>query len=99
MSFFRSFVKGQKVENQPSQSIEERIIAIVAKQFGVETKKINLETELVSDLGMDSLESIELLMELEEEFSVGDLTLNVPDNEAEKLLTVGDIIDYITQKL
>ena len=71
-------------------SIEERVIDIVSEQLGVDKEKITRETSFVNDLGADSLDTVELVMELEEEFDI-----NIPDDAAEKITTVGQAIDYI----
>ena len=71
-------------------SVEERVIDIVAEQLGQEKDKITRETSFVNDLGADSLDTVELVMELEEEFDI-----NIPDDAAEKIQTVGQAIEYI----
>jgi acyl carrier protein len=71
-------------------SVAERVIAIVADQLGVEKEKITPETSFVNDLGADSLDTVELVMELEEEFDI-----TIPDDAAEKIQTVGQAIEYI----
>ena len=71
-------------------SVDERAIAIVAEQLGVNKDQINLETSFVNDLGADSLDTVELVMELEEEFDI-----NIPDDAAEKIQTVGQAIEFI----
>jgi acyl carrier protein len=68
----------------------ERVIDIVAEQLGVDKEKVKRETSFVNDLGADSLDTVELVMELEEEFNV-----NIPDDAAEKIETVGQAIDFI----
>ena len=71
-------------------SVEERVIDIVAEQLGVSKDQITRETSFVNDLGADSLDTVELVMELEEEFDI-----NIPDDVAEKIQTVGQAIDHI----
>lgn len=71
-------------------SVADRVIEIVADQLGVEKEKITRETSFVNDLGADSLDTVELVMELEEEFDI-----NIPDDAAEKIQTVGQAIDFI----
>ena len=71
-------------------TIEERVFDIVAEQLGVEREKITRESHFINDLGADSLDTVELVMELEEEFDV-----NIPDDVAEKIQTVGEAINYI----
>jgi acyl carrier protein len=71
-------------------SIEERVIDIVAEQLGVANAQIHRDPSFVNDLGADSLDTVELVMELEEEFDI-----NIPDDVAEKIQTVGQAIDHI----
>ena len=71
-------------------SVAERVIDIVAEQLGVDKEKITPSTSFVNDLGADSLDQVELVMELEEEFDI-----NIPDDAAEKITTVGDAVKYI----
>ncbi len=71
-------------------SSADRVIDIVADQLGVGKEKITLETSFVEDLGADSLDTVELVMELEEEFDI-----NIPDEAAEKIRTVGEVVAYI----
>lgn len=70
--------------------VKERVIDIVADQLGVSKDKITEETSFVNDLGADSLDTVELVMELEEEFDI-----NIPDDAAEKIQTVGQAIEHI----
>lgn len=71
-------------------TVAERVIDIVAEQLGVDKEKISHETSFVNDLGADSLDTVELVMELEEEFDI-----NIPDDAAEKIQTVGQAIEFI----
>lgn len=71
-------------------SVFERVQDIVADQLGVDKDKIKPETSFVNDLGADSLDTVELVMELEEEFDI-----NIPDDAAEKIQTVGQAVEYI----
>lgn len=73
-------------------SEEQRVIDIVAEQLGVDKEKITRETSFVNDLGADSLDTVELVMELEEEFDI-----DIPDDAADKIQTVGEAIDFIVQ--
>ena len=75
-------------------SIEERVKKIVAEQLGVKEEEVQAEASFVEDLGADSLDTVELVMALEEEFEI-----EIPDEEAEKITTVKLAIDYITQNL
>lgn len=71
-------------------TVSERVMDIVATQLGVSKDQITPETNFVNDLGADSLDQVELVMELEEEFDI-----NIPDDAAEKIQTVGQAIEYI----
>lgn len=73
-------------------SVQERVVDIVSEQLGVNKDQVSRETSFVNDLGADSLDTVELVMELEEEFDI-----NIPDDAAEKIQTVGQAIDYIEQ--
>jgi len=75
-----------------SESIEEKVIEIVAEQMGVDKSEITRETSFVNDLNADSLDTVELVMEFEDEFE-----LSIPDEEAEKIQTVGQAIDHIKE--
>jgi len=70
--------------------VDERVKKIIAEQLGVEEDDVTPEASFVDDLGADSLDTVELVMALEEEFGV-----EIPDEEAEKILTVQQAIDYI----
>jgi len=71
-------------------SLQDRVIAIVAEQMNVSPDSITSQTSFVNDLGADSLDTVELVMEFEDEFD-----LTIPDEEAEKILTVGNAIKYV----
>jgi acyl carrier protein len=75
-------------------SIEERVKKIVAEQLGVKEEEVQTEASFVEDLGADSLDTVELVMALEEEFET-----EIPDEEAEKITTVKLAIDYINENL
>ncbi|MCE2961399.1 MAG: acyl carrier protein [Akkermansiaceae bacterium] len=75
------------------KSIEERVKEIIVDQLGVSADQVTLEAKFVEDLGADSLDTVELVMALEEEFDV-----EVPDDEAEKLQAVNDVVKFITGK-
>ena len=70
--------------------IEQRVKDIIVEQLGVKPDQVTPEAKLIEDLGADSLDAVELVMALEEEFGI-----EVPDEQAEKLQSVGDIIKYI----
>ena len=78
----------------PSVSVRERVIKIVCEQMGTSPEKVNEGTHFVNDLGADSLDTVELVMEFEDEFD-----LAIPDQDQEKIATVGDAIRYIEEKV
>jgi len=76
-------------------SIFERIKAIVVEQLGVEESEVVPTASFVEDLGADSLDLVELIMSLEEGFSDSSRKVEIPDEDAEKILTIQDVIDYL----
>jgi acyl carrier protein len=75
-------------------SLEERVIEIVCENLGVNKEQVTRSTSFQEDMGADSLDIVELVMELEEEFEI-----TIPDEQAEKIKTVGEAIDYIEREL
>ncbi|ANF62053.1 acyl carrier protein [[Haemophilus] ducreyi] len=73
-------------------SIEERVKKIIVDQLGVKAEDVKPEASFIEDLGADSLDTVELVMALEEEFDI-----EVPDEEAEKITTVQSAIDYVAK--
>ena len=74
-------------------SIEQQVKAIVAEQLGVKEEEVTNDASFVDDLGADSLDTVELVMEFEDEFEI-----SIPDEDAEKIQTVGNAVEYITSK-
>jgi acyl carrier protein len=74
-------------------NIEERVRKVVVEQLGVKEDEVTLESSFVDDLGADSLDTVELVMALEEEFDT-----EIPDEEAEKITTVQQAIDYVIKQ-
>jgi acyl carrier protein len=72
--------------------VEAKVKAIIAEQLGVEEAEVTTEASFVDDLGADSLDTVELVMALEEEFGV-----EIPDEDAEKISTVSDAMNYIKE--
>jgi acyl carrier protein len=77
-----------------ADDIEAKVKSIVAEQLGVDQAEISRGTSFVNDLNADSLDTVELVMEFEDEFD-----MSIPDEEAEKIQTIGQAIDYIEQYL
>tara|TARA_Y100001934_G_scaffold106333_1_gene130711 strand:- start:877 stop:1110 length:234 start_codon:yes stop_codon:yes gene_type:complete len=71
-------------------SVEEKVIEIIVDQLGVDEKQVNSDASFIDDLGADSLDTVELVMALEEEFDI-----EIPDEDAEKIATVQNAVDYI----
>lgn len=74
-------------------AVADKIKSIIAEQLGVKQEEVTPEASFIDDLGADSLDTVELVMALEEEFGV-----EIPDEDAEKITTVGDAIKYIEEK-
>jgi acyl carrier protein len=81
-------------DNATMSSVDERVMKIVVEQLGVNESEVTKESSFVDDLGADSLDTVELVMALEEEFDC-----EIPDEEAEKITTVKQAIDYINAHL
>lgn len=77
-------------------TILDRVKKIVVDQLGVDEKEVVETASFVDDLGADSLDLVELVMSLEEEFSTPELKVEIPDEDAEKIVTVQNAIDYIS---
>jgi acyl carrier protein len=76
-------------------TVFERIKAMVVEQLGVDEGEVVPTASFVEDLGADSLDLVELIMSLEEEFSSPDRKVEIPDEDAEKIVTIKDAIDYL----
>ena len=77
-------------------TVFERVKKIVVEQLGVDEKDVVATARFVDDLGADSLDLVELIMSLEEEFSNSTNKIEIPDEDAEKIVTVQNAVDYIT---
>ena len=75
-----------------SEEVFEKVKEIIVEQLGVEETAVTLEASFIDDLGADSLDLVELIMALEEEFD-----MEIPDADAEKIVTVNDVVDYIKE--
>ena len=76
------------------EEIFEKVKSIIVEQLGVAETAVTTESAFIDDLGADSLDIVELIMALEEEFDT-----EIPDSDAEKIVTVGDVVDYIKEHL
>ena len=77
-----------------AEEVFEKIKGIIVEQLGVAETAVTMEASFIDDLGADSLDIVELIMALEEEFD-----LEIPDSDAEKVVTVGDVVDYIKENV
>ena len=89
-SYFIREDKQVSADGVDVEAIEKRVIEIISEQMGAEKSEITRETSFINDLNADSLDTVELVMEFEDEFD-----MSIPDEEAEKIQTVGAAIDYI----
>lgn len=77
-----------------SEEVLEKVKGIIVEQLGVADTAVTLEASFIDDLGADSLDIVELVMALEEEFDI-----EIPDSDAEKVVTVRDVVDYIKENV
>ena len=77
-----------------TEEVFEKVKAIIVEQLGVSETAVTMEASFIDDLGADSLDIVELVMALEEEFD-----LEIPDADAEKFVTVGDVVEYIKENV
>ena len=77
-----------------SEEIFEKVKAIIVEQLGVADTAVTMEASFIDDLGANSLDIVELVMAIEEEFDI-----EIPDSDAEKVVTVGDVVDYIKENV
>ena len=77
-----------------SEEVFEEVKGIIVEQLGVTDTNVTMEASFIDDLGADSLDIVELIMALEEEFDI-----EIPDADAEKVVTVGDVVDYIKENV
>jgi acyl carrier protein len=76
-----------------ADDVKEKVIEIVCEQLNAKKEDVKMETSFINDLGADSLDTVELVMEFEERFDV-----EIPDSDAEKIRTIGDAVNYISDK-
>ena len=77
-----------------SEEVLEKVKGIIVEQLGVADTSVTMEASFIDDLGADSLDIVELIMGLEEEFDI-----EIPDADAEKVVTIGDVVDYIKKNV
>ena len=86
--------RGGELITMSSEEVFEKVKAIIVEQLGVTEATVTMEASFIDDLGADSLDIVELIMALEEEFDI-----EIPDADAEKVVTVGDVVDYIKENV
>lgn len=77
-----------------TEEVFEKVKAIIVEQLGVAETSVEMDSSFIDDLGADSLDIVELVMALEEEFD-----MEIPDSDAEKVVTVGDVVEYIKENV
>jgi acyl carrier protein len=82
------------IERRIYMAVEEKVKSIIVEQLGVKAEEVSPGSSFIDDLGADSLDTVELVMALEEEFGI-----EIPDEDAEKITTVGQAIKYIEEKI
>ena len=87
-------MRGGELKKMSSEEILEKVKEIIVEQLGVSDTSVTMEASFIDDLGADSLDIVELIMALEEEFDI-----EIPDADAEKVVTVGDVVDYIKENI
>ena len=85
-------LRGGELIIMSSEEVFEKVKDIIVEQLGVADTAVTMEASFIDDLGADSLDIVELVMALEEEFD-----MEIPDADAEKVVTVGDVVDYIKE--
>ena len=85
-------IKGGVLSKMETEEIFEKVKGIIVEQLGVAETAVNMEASFIDDLGADSLDIVELIMALEEAFDI-----EIPDADAEKVVTVGDVVEYIKE--
>ena len=86
------FVTYNSLKKLEMSEIKTKVISIIVDKLGVEESEVNNEASFTNDLGADSLDTVELIMEFEKEFNIA-----IPDDQAEKIQTVGDAVSYIEE--
>lgn len=94
LSFLFLLIEDKRTMNMKANEIEARVKKIVVEQLGVKEEEITIDASFVDDLGADSLDTVELVMALEEEFET-----EIPDDDAEKIVTIKDAVKYIVERM
>ena len=87
-------LRGGELGGMSSEEILEKVKAIIVEQLGVTDATVTMDASFIDDLGADSLDIVELVMAIEEEFDI-----EIPDSDAEKVVTVGDVVEYIKENV
>ena len=87
-------LRGGELKIMSSEEVLEKVKGIIIEQLGVSENAVTMEASFIDDLGADSLDLVELIMALEEEFGI-----EIPDADAEKVVTVGDVVNYIKENV
>lgn len=87
-------MRGGELVVMSSEEVLEKVKAIIVEQLGVAENAVTMEASFIDDLGADSLDIVELVMALEEEFDI-----EIPDSDAEKVVTVSDVVEYIKENV
>ena len=87
-------MRGGELGIMSSEEVLERVKGIIVEQLGVAGTAVTMEASFTDDLGADALDIVELVMAIEEEFDI-----EIPDSDAEKVVTVGDVVDYIKENV
>ena len=87
-------LRGGELKIMSSEEVLEKVKGIIIEQLGVSENAVTMEASFIDDLGADSLDIVELVMALEEEFDI-----EIPDSDAEKVVTVGDVVVYIKENV
>jgi len=93
MKYIISYLGGGELV-MSSEEVFEKVKSIIVEQLGVAESSVTMEASFIDDLGADSLDIVELVMAIEEEFKI-----EIPDSDAEKVVTVGDVVDYIKENV
>ena len=93
-SLYATFYITNEISHTMATDIEDTVKSIIVEKLGVDESDVTPDASITNDLGADSLDTVELIMEFEKEFD-----LTIPDEEAEEIATVGDAIDYLEEKV